>query len=517
MSAEGAVVAVATGSVEVRPAWSLVDVLVATCAAHPARVAVVEGEAAYSYWQLDRLSGEIAAGLAARGVRPGQAVGLLAPRGWWRCAAVLGIWRAGAAVNSLDPAQPAARAARVVELSGTALVLRGPGVAPGGYGVPEVEIGEVLLRGAQLTEEGPLGYVVTTSGSTGDPKCVAVPTVVLADLAEWHCAGWRSAELPRTSHAASVGFDVGYQELVATWVAGAALVVADEEQRRDPFLLAELLHRHGVVRSFLPVTGLHALAVACAATGRRLPALREVVVAGERLVVNAEVRALFATLDAELVNHYGPSETHLVTEHRLSGDPAGWPAHPALGGPAVGAELLREDGGLVRPFAEGEEAELLVAGRCLALGYLGDERLTAERFREVAGWDGVVRRVYATGDRVRLADGLLHFLGRGDDQLKVRGYRVEPGEVEAVLSRLPGVRRAAVVGRSRAGSTTLHGYLVLDPAAAGPDAAALRAACAAELPEYMIPARFLRVAELPLLASGKVARRELDGTGTPIR
>jgi acyl-coenzyme A synthetase/AMP-(fatty) acid ligase len=339
--------------------------------------------------------------------------------------------------------------------------------------------------------------------------------VVLADIAEWHRAGWTAAEVPRTCHAASVGFDVGYQEVVAAWASGAALVVADDVQRRDPFLLAKLLHGHAVVRAFLPVTSLHALAIACAATGQRLPALREVVVAGERLVVNREVRALFASLDAELVNHYGPSETHVVTEHRLSGDPADWPVHPALGGPAVRAELYRAEEGRLLPFAEGEEAELVVAGPCLALGYLGDDRLTAEKFQELTDRQGEPKRAYFTGDVVRLEGGLLHFVGRADDQLKVRGYRVEPGEIEAVLSQLPGVRRAAVVGRSRAGSTTLHAYLVLDPAA-GVDAAGLRAACAAELPDYMIPTRFLRVAELPLTTSGKVARRELDGTGEPL-
>ncbi|MER5638854.1 AMP-binding protein [Kitasatospora sp. NPDC002227] len=491
---------------------TLVEGLLAACAAHPGRAAVVAGGREHSFAELDRLSGEIAAGLAARGVRPGEVVGLLAPRGWWRCAALLGVWRAGAAVNSLDPSVPQARTAHLVKVSGTVLVLRDPGTAEAGLGVAELPVDELPVCGAMLAESGPLAYVIGTSGSTGAPKCVAVPSVVLADIADWHRAGWVLPEVPRTCHAASVGFDVGYQELVAAWASGAALVVADDEQRRDPFLLGRLLAEQAVVRAFLPVTGLHALAIACGATGRQLPALREVVVAGERLVVNREVRAFFAGLDAELVNHYGPSETHVVTEHRLSGDPADWPVLPALGGPAVSAELYRVAEGRLRAFEEGEEAELVVGGRCLAVGYLGDDRLTAEKFRELADADSQLRRVYFTGDVVRCEDGLLHFVGRADDQLKVRGYRVEPGEIEAVLSQLPGVRRAAVVGRTRAGSTTLHAYVVLDPAAE-PTAEALRAACAAELPDYMVPTRFLRVAELPLTTSGKVKRRELDGTG----
>lgn len=321
--------------------------------------------------------------------------------------------------------------------------------------------------------------------------------MVLEGLAGWHLDGWERGEVPRTLHAASVGFDVGFQELVAAWVAGAPLVVVDDITRRDPFLLAAVLERYDIARAFLPVASLHALAVAVPVTGHRLPALREVVVAGERLVVNDEVRALFAGLDATLVNQYGPSETHVVTEYRLPPDPAAWPAHPPLGGSVAGAGLLRLRDGVLGPFAAGEEAELVVTGRCLATGYLGDERLTEERFQELPYVDGGTRRGYLTGDLVRLEDGLLHFVGRIDDQLKVRGYRVEPGEVEAVLSRVPGVRRVAVVGLGTDRTTALQAYVVPAGEDRAPDVGALRTACAAALPDYMVPARFVLVPELP--------------------
>ncbi|MFF4273182.1 AMP-binding protein [Streptomyces sp. NPDC001536] len=520
----------------------LTELLVAACGTYADRVAVVHEDTEYTYTQLDAASAEIAAALAERGVRPGASVGVLAGRGWWRCVAVLGVWRAGAAVVALDPGLPADRLHRITDAAdvrltltdGTASVGRGPevmtvgvetvsvtvdgvaeGAGPGavaGAGLGRTRSGAGV--GAVVDRSGPVAYVVATSGSTGTPKCVAVPPVVLEGLAGWHLDGWDRHEAPRTLHAASVGFDVGFQELVAAWGAGAPLVVVDDVTRRDPFLLAAVLERYGIARAFLPVASLHALAVAVPVTGLRLPALREVVVAGERLVVNDEVRALFAGLDATLVNQYGPSETHVVTEYRLPPDPAGWPAHPPLGGPVAGAGLLRLRDGVLGPFAEGEEAELVVTGRCLATGYLGDERLTAERFPQLPYVDGGTLRGYLTGDLVRLEDGLLHFVGRIDDQLKVRGYRVEPGEVEAVLSRVPGVRRVAVVGLGTDRTTALQAYVVPAGEDRTPDVGALRTACAAALPDYMIPARFTLVPELPLTANGKLARRELpDAVG----
>ncbi|MDQ0599377.1 D-alanine--poly(phosphoribitol) ligase subunit 1 [Streptomyces canus] len=494
----------------------LTELLVAACETYADRVAVVHEDTEYTYAQLDAASARIAAVLAERGVAPGASVGVLAGRGWWRCAAVLGVWRTGAAVVALDPGLPADRLDRIIDAADVRLTLTD---AP-----PSVDLApEVITLGVEtpgVTKEraadrsGPVAYVVATSGSTGTPKCVAVAPVVLEGLAGWHLDGWERGEVPRTLHAASVGFDVGFQELAAAWAAGAPLVVVDDITRRDPFLLAAVLERYAIARAFLPVTSLHALAVAVPVTGHRLPALREVVVAGERLVVNDEVRALFTGLDATLVNQYGPSETHVVTEYRLPRDPARWPAHPPLGGSVAGAGLLRLRDGVLGPFAEGEEAELVVTGRCLATGYLGDERLTGERFPELPYVDGGTRRGYLTGDLVRLEDGLLHFVGRIDDQLKVRGYRVEPGEVEAVLSRVPGVRRVAVVGLGRDRTTALQAYVVPAGEDGAPDVGALRTACAAALPDYMVPARFVLVPELPLTANGKLARRELpDAVG----
>ncbi|MGA4837503.1 AMP-binding protein [Streptomyces sp. G45] len=340
---------------------SLGHALVAAARRHRTAVAVVDDGTSHTYAELDRLSAEIAGGLAARGIGPGHVVAVHAHRSWARCGAVLGVWRAGAGVVSIDPALPAPRAARIARFS--ELLVRADGAAPTGLGPAECTVDEV--RGTPLDEplDGPVGYVIPTSGSTGEPKSVAVPPGILAALGEWHRARWSHDRPPHTLQAASIGFDVGYEEMVATWLSGARLVVVDDAQRQDPFTLIEVVRAHRVARLFLPMVGLHALATAASFEEDPMPDLREIAVAGERLVVNAEVREFCAAGGVTLVNEYGPSETHVVTEYRMPPQKAAdWPDHPPIGRAVAGAELLRHADGVLRPFEPGEEGELIVAG-----------------------------------------------------------------------------------------------------------------------------------------------------------
>ncbi|MFD9368364.1 AMP-binding protein [Streptomyces sp. NPDC060020] len=497
------------------PRHSLVRPLIRAVRRDPAAVAVVDGGVARTYGELDSLSAEIAGGLAARGLGPDDVVAVHGERSWERCAAVLGAWRAGLGVVCVDPGMPAPRAARIARLC--ALLVRPDHTAPTGLGPAEVAFGE--LRGAPLEElrEGTVGYVIPTSGSTGEPKSVAVPPSVLAALGDWHVRHWAHDRPPHTLQAASIGFDVGYEEIVTTWLAGAALVVVSDEERQDPFALMDLIREQRVARLFLPVVGLHALATAAVFEPDAMPDLREIAVAGERLVVNSEVREFCAAAGVCLVNEYGPSETHVVTQYRL--DPreaASWPEHPPIGGAVAGAELLREADGVLRPFAAGEEAELVVGGGSVGLGYLGDPELTGARFRTLPHRDGTPRRTYATGDVVRFDGADFHFVARADDQLKVSGYRVEPGEVEAVLGAVPGVRRAVVVTVEVAGSRRLAAVWTRT-GADGPGPEELAAACAAHLPAYMVPRHFRPVEDLPVTANGKVDRAALRALFAPAR
>ena len=251
---------------------------------------------------------------------------------------------------------------------------------------------------------------------------------------------------------------------------------------------------------------LHQLAEAAAAINVFPDGLREVVTAGEALQITPAVRRFFERLpNCSLHNHYGPSETHVVTAHKLSGPPATWPALPPIGMPLPGCTVHIVDGAF-KPIVDGEPGELLLGGVCLARGYVNRPELTAERFFQ---FGENLERVYRTGDLARrLADGTLEFLGRADDQVKIRGYRIELGEIEAALRSHPEVKSAAVAAHeAMPGERYLVGYIV--PHASMLTADDLRRFLAERLPDYMVPGQFVQLDQLPLTPSGKVDRRSL--------
>ncbi|MFE1328063.1 AMP-binding protein [Streptomyces sp. NPDC058741] len=487
---------------------SLIRMLMDSIARHRDAVAVIDDGIAYTYAELDEVSAEIAGGLAAHGIGPGDVVDVHATRSWSRCAAVLGVWRVGAGVLSIDPAMPPAWTGRLVSSAGCAMVLRAEECAPVGAGVAEHTFRSI--RGTRRDEvaTGPLCYVIPTSGSTGEPKAVAVPPVVLADLGSWHVGRWSHDRPPHTLHMSSIGFDMVYEDTVATWLAGATLIVVNDQDRLDPFTLIDTIREHDAARLFQPVVGLHGLAAAACAAGAGTPSLREISVAGEQLVINEEVRRFCADGGLTLVNQYGPSETHVVTQYRLTGDPGAWPDRPPIGTAVVDAELLCVVDGRLRPFAVGETRELVIAGNCVGVGYAGDDGLTAKKFREFEHQDGRPRRCYLSGDLVTFDGEDFHFVSRLDDQLKVNGYRVEPGEVESVIAQVAGVRRAAVVGVKVAASTQLAAYYTR-ASGAEVDRDDLARACASGLPRFMVPRHFVELEELPSTRNGKIDRARL--------
>jgi amino acid adenylation domain-containing protein len=487
---------------------SLIRTLVDSIARHRDAVAVIDAGVAHTYAELDELSAEIAGGLAEHGIGPGDTVDVHATRSWTRSAAVLGVWRAGAGVLSIDPAMPPAWTAKLVSSADCAMILRDEQCAPVDMGVPEHTF--QTIRGTRRDEiaTGPVCYVIPTSGSTGTPKAVAVGPKVLADLGNWHVQRWSHDRPPNTLHMSSIGFDMVYEDTVATWLAGATLIVVNDQDRLDPFTLLDIIREHEAARLFQPVVGLHGLAAAACVAGMETPSLREISVAGEQLVINDEVRKFCATGDLTLVNQYGPSETHVVTQYRLTGDVTEWPDRPPIGTAVVDAELLCHVDGALRPFTVGETRELVIAGNCVGIGYAGDEALTAERFREVGHRDGAMRRCYFSGDLVTFDGSQFHFVSRLDDQLKVNGYRVEPGEVESVIAGVAGVRRAAVVGVKVAESTQLAAFYtrVTD---AEVDQDDLIKACTSGLPRFMIPRHFTELDVLPSTRNGKIDRAKL--------
>jgi amino acid adenylation domain-containing protein len=488
----------------------------------PDAVAVLATDgASLTYRELDRQANRLAHHLIAMGVAHGAVVAIHAARTPQAMVALLGVLKAGAAYLPLDPAYPRERMAMMIEDGGVDVLLSQGDVArlPAAPGRRVVNLDDdVLLRGDVSGDVTDLGlrvtadqcaYVIFTSGSTGRPKGIAMGHAALINLITWQLGDSQVNEAQaRTLQFSPLSFDVSFQEIFATWSAGGTLVLIPEELRRDPHRLLQLMVERRVERLFLPFAALQQLAEA-ATSAPVLPPLREVITAGEQLLVTPAIITWFSRMSGcSLHNHYGPSESHVVTAHALTGDPTRWESSPPIGRPITNARIriLDPDG---RPVPVGEVGELFIGGPVLANGYLGRADLTTERFvtDPVDAGAGVV---YRTGDLARWReDGAIIFLGRADDQVKLRGYRIEPGEVEAALLRHPRVQEAAAaVCEIAPGDLRLVAYVVAPGAGPG-FPAAVRHELATRLPDHLVPSAVVVMERLPLTPSGKVDRRAL--------
>ncbi|WP_431873296.1 amino acid adenylation domain-containing protein [Amycolatopsis sacchari] len=472
----------------------------------PGADAVVDhqGGTVLTYAALVARAGALAGCLRDNGIGPEAPVAVLLRDPVDTIVTMLAVLDAGGVYCPLDPTAPERRTTALLRALRTRVAVADqplPDVtvlAPGAAGTP----GESVDPGP-----GALAYVLHTSGSTGTPKGVAMPHRGLSRLIRWQVAngepGLRTLQFTATS------FDVTFQEVLSTLVTGGSLVVAPEELRRDPGALLDTIVERGVERLFLPYVALQLLADAAQRRGVVPSSLRHVVTAGERLVITSAIRNLFAALPhCRLDNHYGPTEAHLVTSHTLPADVSAWPAAPPIGAPVdgVGCHVLDES---LRPVPGGEAGELYVSGAGLARGYLHDPRRTAERF--VPGPSG--ERLYRTGDLVRQGPQGYEFVGRTDGQLKVRGFRVEPAEVEQAITSHPRVIAAAVGLREvTEGMPVLVAYVQSENELSARE---LTEHLGDLVPPYMIPARYVTVASLPRTASGKIDGRALSGLDLP--
>ncbi|WP_156401414.1 non-ribosomal peptide synthetase, partial [Duganella sp. Root1480D1] len=487
--------------------------------AMPDAPALRHGERVLSYGELNARANALAQRLIELGVAPGSMVAVLAERGCEMVIAVLATLKAGGAYVPLDPGYPEERLGYMVSDSAPSVLLTQQALAQriAAPGCPvlllDAEAGSDRSQQAdpllpELAAEH-LAYVIYTSGSTGKPKGVAMPHGPLCNLLQWQADGVLGA--PETTlQFAALGFDVAFQEIFSTLSLGACLVLIDEDMRRDPQALLALIAGRKVARVFLPYIALQSLAQAVQDGGVLPSSLRDVITAGEQLRITPAIAALFRQLpQCRLHNHYGPTESHVVTSHILADDVGQWPLLPPIGRPIANARVHVLDTDL-QPVPVGILGEVFLGGSCLARGYLNRPQLTAERF--IANPFGA-GKLYKTGDLARYRDdGSLEYVGRADFQVKLRGYRVEPGEVEVRLGACPGVRDVAVVVREDApGERRLVAYLTAQPGAAQGllDPGSLRQALAQELADYMIPSAFVQLEALPLSPNGKLDRRAL--------
>jgi len=514
---ERGVLALAGGATPYPREATLHGLFAEQAALKPLAPAIEHGGRVVTYADLDADSSRVAVVLRRLGVRPGDRVAVAMERSPEMVAAALGVLKAGAAYLPVDPDYPADRAAYMLADSGAAAVVVRGEVPPAlrGHHLPVVSLAglDAADHGAGLAPlpeqgGGSLAYVVYTSGSTGRPKGSLITHRGVARLV-------RGADYlqpragDRIGHGAAPSFDAATWEIWAPLANGGTLVVLDRDDLLSPQRLGRVIREKRIGSLFLTTAVFNH--VAADEPGALAP-LREVMTGGEAADPAAFRRVLEACPGTRLLHLYGPSEgTTYATWHEVRSVPEGAVAVP-IGGPVANTRLYVLDEAL-RPLPSGVPGELYVAGDGLSLGYHGRPGLTAARFSpDPFGPAG--GRMYRTGDRVRWHGGVLEFLGRGDDQVKVRGFRVEPGEIAVVLREHPGVSDAAVVAREDVpGDRYLAAYFAAVPGRAV-TAAELREHLGARLPAWMVPAVFVALDAIPLTPNQKVDRRALPRPDT---
>ncbi|MFI2613034.1 amino acid adenylation domain-containing protein [Kitasatospora sp. NPDC018619] len=469
----------------------------------PDAPALIDGERAYSYAELDRLADTVAETLRGR-VGPGDLLGVCLPHSAALVAVTLAAAKLGAVHLPLGPRPGEQRLRAVAEQLRPACLVGEPELLPPGgerlaLHLPTAGVVAALSPGGQVRVPAGTHYAVLTSGSTGTPKAVAVTEPALGSLLRWYrdLVGLGPGE--RHSLLIGVAFDPHLQELWAGLTSGATLVVAPEAVRWDTGALTDWWREAGITVAILPTP------LAEPVLGRPWPeglALRHLLIGGDRLR-----RTPGPDVTATVHNAYGPAEaTVTTTMHAMAPGGDHGTGAPPIGLPIDGVVLVvtDEDG---RPVPRGTAGELRIGGRGLAAGYL-DPELTARRFVDApVGVEGT-DRVYRTGDKVVMRpDGVLEFHGRLDDQVKVSGVRVEPAEVEAAFERDPRVRRAVVAAeQAPTGGARLLAFVRAED---GADPAALLDTVRPWLPEQAVPSAVRLVERFPLDANGKVDRRAL--------
>ncbi|HEY6794445.1 MAG TPA: non-ribosomal peptide synthetase [Kineosporiaceae bacterium] len=485
-------------------ATTLHELIAAQVRTAPSRIAVTGPDGDLTYGELEFQAERVAARLAALGVGVDRPVGLMVPRSAAMIVGMLGILRAGGAYLPLDPEYPDERVDALLSAAGAVALVRTVDRA-GPTGLPAVVLGEDLDepgRARPPTPDSALCYVLFTSGSTGRPKAVAVEhrqyVHYLNGLHERIEPGWSWALVSTFSA------DLGSTNVFGALTTGGRLHVLSREQAFDTGAMTAYFAHHQVDAMKLVPSHLTALAGADGAALAGLLPRKLLICAGEPLAPSLVRQVRAVRPDLAVDNHYGPTETTVsMLGYRVPDDVPDSATVP-LGRPfrGVSVHVLGPD---QEPVPDGVVGQLYVAGANLARGYLHAPAETAAAFTPcLAGVPGARR--YATGDLVRrLPTGELEFIGRGDDQVKVMGYRVEPGEVAAVLAGHPGVRQAVVVPYGAGGELRLAGYVT----GSGVTGADVRAFAAGRLPGHMVPSAVLVLPALPLSPNGKIDRRAL--------
>lgn len=483
----------------------------------PDAIAVRSEAGCLSYRELNARANQLAHHLRRRDVGPDVRVAVCLERGLEMAVALLAILKAGGAYVPLDPTCPRERLRFMLADSAPTVLVTGASLASlfAGSDVPVVDVVSGANAWADQPDTNPvipeltpehLCYIIYTSGSTGRPKGVMNPHRCVVNRLVWGQRAWGLAAEDAMLCKTSLSFDGSLREIFWPWTVGACVVMARPDGHKDPDYLLDTIEREQIrtlnlVPSLLQVLLEHPNVV-------KLAALRQVLCGGEALPVALSQRLRERLPHVRLHNLYGPSEAATALT-ALDCVPDSARATVPIGRPGGNTRVyvLDRQG---EPVPIGVAGELYIGGAGVSRGYLNRLELTAKKFVPDPFGTEPGARLYATGDRVRyLADGAIEFLGRIDQQVKIRGHRVEPAEIEVVLSRHPALKQVVIAARDDLGAATeLVAYVAFN-SPEPPPLEALRAFAGEHLPDYMIPSRWVALPALPLLANGKIDRKGL--------
>jgi amino acid adenylation domain-containing protein len=476
------------------------------------RPALVGADRQLTYLELDRAANELACQLVHRSVGPDSVVSIVLPRTVEAVVAILGVLKAGAAFSPLDPAWPDERLQRLLRESGTTCVITASGLQERLSACPADLLFMDLLESSppprssnQVTAEN-LAYVLFTSGSTGTPKAVGVEHRNLNNYVHSILNILKPSPEDHFALLTSMSADLGYTGLFASLCSGSTLHVISPETAASADSLRAILQEHPA--DYLKITPSYLTALLSSDNAHDILPRKCIVVGGEPLHWSLLEQIWKLSPELRIINHYGPTETAVgVLTNEISTNSRGSSVTVPIGKPILNVEvhLLDADMGTVQ---DGTAGELYIGGESVARGYLGRPDLTASQFVPDPATTVPGARLYRTGDMaLKLDGGDIEFLSRTDHQVKVRGYRVELGEIEAALTENESVRRVAVLVESDGPDVSLIAYVEAQDGFSNQER--LRGWLRRRLPEYMIPARFVFVEHMPSLPSGKIDRYTL--------
>ncbi|MBC8945149.1 MULTISPECIES: non-ribosomal peptide synthetase [Xenorhabdus] len=506
----------------------------------PDVIAIKFGEHSLSYDELNRRANRLAHYIRRHHHHDGEKispVGICLERSIDAIVAVIGVLKAGAAYVPIDLSYPIERQSYILTDSNVSVVIsRGDIELSFPETIARIDLAQYDFSDSNNKENTnsdscdienlavacspqDLAYLIYTSGSTGKPKGVCMPHQSLVNMLAWQIHQQGDYFGKKTLQFSPLSFDVSFQEIFSTLSSGGELVLISNHLRLDQLALVTFIAEQQIERIFLPYVALNGLAMAAIAQECYPESLIDVITAGEQLVITTAIRQFFQALPhCHLHNHYGPSEAHVVTAYTLEGKAEEWPVLPPIGAPIDNIEiyLLDTNNCVIKDETPGE---LCIAGAQLAEGYHQRPEETAAKFVNIAVNSMPSKRMYRTGDLAKWRkDGLLDILGRMDFQVKVRGYRVELGEVEVLLMKHPAVRDAVVLiqtAREQSESSEdnrLIAFVIISERALQHHSQSsvkesIQQFMKKVAPDYMRPAAIVIVNHFPLSASGKLDRK----------